>query len=68
MRIILSPAKKMKEDLDTLAYMGLPEFLDQTEEILAWLRSRTQEELKRLWVCNDRKSWGRTLNVWPTWI
>ena len=54
MRIILSPAKKMKEDPDTLAYMGLPEFLDQTEEILAWLRSRTQEELKRLWVCNDR--------------
>ena len=39
MRIILSPAKKMKEDPDTLAYMGLPEFLDQTEEILAWLRS-----------------------------
>ena len=54
MRIILSPAKKMKEDPETLAYMGLPEFLDQTEEILAWLRSRTQEELKRLWVCNDR--------------
>ena len=54
MRIILSPAKKMKEDPDTLAYMGLPEFLDQTEEILAWLRSRTQEELKRLWVCNER--------------
>lgn len=54
MRIILSPAKKMKEDPDTLAYMGLPEFLDQTEEILSWLRSRTQEELKRLWVCNDR--------------
>ena len=54
MRIILSPAKKMKEDPDTLAYIGLPEFLDQTEEILAWLRSRTQEELKRLWVCNDR--------------
>ena len=54
MRIILSPAKKMKEDPDTLAYMGLPEFLDQTEEILEWLRSGTQEELKRLWACNDR--------------
>lgn len=54
MRIILSPAKKMNEDQDTLAYMGLPGFLDQTEEILAWLKSKTQEELKRLWACNDR--------------
>ncbi len=54
MRIILSPAKKMNEDPDTLACMGLPGFLDQTEEILDWLRSRTQEELKKLWACNDR--------------
>ena len=54
MKIILSPAKKMNMDLDRLAPSGLPDFLDQTEEILAWLRDRSYEELKTLWKCNDK--------------
>ena len=54
MRIILSPAKKMNEALDSLEPLGLPEYLDQTEVILDWLRQRSQPELQKLWKCNDR--------------
>lgn len=54
MKIILSPAKKMKTDLDSLAPSGAPEFLSQAEEILGWLRGQSQEALKSLWRCNDR--------------
>ena len=54
MKIILSPAKKMNVNLDILEYNRLPEFLEQTEEILAWLKSKTHEELQKLWGCNDK--------------
>ena len=54
MKIILSPAKKMKEDLESLAPLGLPALLGRTEELLSWLRSKSHEELKKLWGCNDK--------------
>ena len=54
MKIILSPAKKMTSDLDNLEPLGLPEFLDQASDILDWLKKQSQEELKRLWKCNDK--------------
>lgn len=54
MKIILSPAKKMNMVPDRLAPSGLPDFLDQSEEILVWLRDRSYEELKTLWKCNDK--------------
>ena len=54
MKIILSPAKKMNIDLDSLAYVDLPEYLQQTEEIVCWLKSKSHEELKKLWGCNDK--------------
>lgn len=54
MKIILSPAKKMKVCQDMLPYVSLPVFPRQTEQILAWLRERSAEELKILWKCSDR--------------
>ena len=54
MKIILSPAKKMNTDLDTLDYIALPEYLSQTEEILHWLQVKSYVELKELWQCNDK--------------
>ena len=54
MKIILSPAKKMNVVSDLLAPQGMPAFLDQTEEILAWLRTKSYGELKKLWGCNDK--------------
>ena len=54
MKIILSPAKKMNVDTDSLRYMNLPEYLDQAGEILKWLQSKSYTQLKRLWECNDK--------------
>lgn len=53
MKIILSPAKKMNEDLDTLEPLGLPEYIAQSEEILAWLREQSPGHLQKMWKCND---------------
>lgn len=53
MRILLSPAKKMRRDPDSLPTASLPEFLSRTEEILDFLRAMTPEQLQSLWGCND---------------
>ena len=53
MRLILSPAKKMRVDTDTLAPTSLPEFLPMTGRILERLRELSYQELKRLWQCSD---------------
>ena len=54
MKIILSPAKKMITDTDSIEPIGLPEFIDKTTEILSWLRDKSKEELKAVWKCNDK--------------
>lgn len=54
MKIILSPAKKMRVDRDTMPVRELPELLNKTERMLDWLRSRTGEELQKLWGCSDK--------------
>ena len=54
MKIILSPAKKMIRDIDSIEPVGLPEFIDQTTEILNWLKDKSKEELKTIWKCNDK--------------
>lgn len=54
MKIILSPAKKMNMDIETLEPGGLPVFLGKTEVILEWLRSRSFVELKTLWGCSEK--------------
>ena len=54
MKIILSPAKKMKVNTDFLSKTGEPVFLDDTKEILAWLKGKNREELKEIWKCNDK--------------
>ena len=54
MQIILSPAKKMITDTDSIAPVGLPGFLDKTTKILSWLQSKSKEELKAVWKCRRR--------------
>ena len=54
MRIIISPAKKMKVDTDSFPCRDLPEFLSNTEEICRTLQGMSCEELKKLWKCNDQ--------------
>ena len=54
MRIIISPAKKMNVDTDSLPVRDLPAFLERTEEIYRELQSKSPEELQKLWKCNDQ--------------
>ena len=54
MKIILSPAKKMNVDTDKVEVLSKPVCLDKTEVILTWLRSKSRDELKKLWGCNDK--------------
>ena len=54
MRIIISPAKKMNVDTDTLAPEGMPAFLEEAEQLMEWMRRLSFEEAKALWKCNDR--------------
>ena len=53
MRIIISPAKKMKVDTDSFPYQDLPKFLFRTEQLAKILQSMSDTELKKLWKCND---------------
>ena len=54
MKIILSPAKKMITDTDSIEPVALLEFIDKTTELLSWLKDKSKEELKAIWKCNDK--------------
>ena len=54
MKIIISPAKKMKTDIDTLEPRTMPVFLKEAKVLLEWLGKLSYEEAKRLWNCNDK--------------
>lgn len=54
MKIILSPAKKMKTDTDSLPIGGLPELLPRTEIVLGWMKQLSDSELQTLWNCSDK--------------
>lgn len=53
MKIIFSPAKKMKVDTESMPFCSLPMFSERAEEIFTWLKERNYEELKRIWECSD---------------
>ena len=53
MRIIISPAKKMRVDTDSLPWRELPLFLSKTKLIAQTLQKMEYDELKRIWKCND---------------
>ena len=54
MKIIISPAKKMKVNTDTLEVRALPVYLHEAEYLQKHLSERSYEELKSLWKCNDQ--------------
>lgn len=53
MRIIISPAKKMRTDTDSFACTELPVFLERTQRLKEWISGLTYEQQKALWACND---------------
>lgn len=54
MRIIISPAKKMKTDTDSLDYHNFPQFIKKAEILLEFLKELSYEEAKLIWNCNDK--------------
>ena len=48
MRIIISPAKKMKVDTDSFLCRDFPKFLSDTEEICRKLQEMSYDDLKKL--------------------
>ena len=62
MRIILSPAKQMREEGDTLAPAGLPQYLAEAGQLADYLRGLSLEELRALMGCNEKiaaLNWAR---------
>ena len=53
MKLIISPAKKMRMDTDTLPWNSLPHFMDKAESLYSKLQSMSYRELKELWRCSD---------------
>ena len=53
MKIIISPAKKMKVDADSWISSTKPYFIDDAKKIIDELRKLKYEDLKELWACSD---------------
>ena len=53
MKIIISPAKKMRSEFDDLPWEQLPKFHGRAQVILDHLRSHDTIELQKIWQCND---------------
>lgn len=53
MKIIISPAKKMRVDTHTLPWLDLPAFLPDTEHLCKTMQGMSGQELKELWKCNQ---------------
>ena len=66
MRIIISPAKKMNVDTDSLPQQGLPVFLSKTKILLQELQNKDLPELKNFggavtnWHRQALSSFGRS--------
>ncbi len=54
MNIILSPAKTMKMDTDTMLCRSVPVFLEEAKAIHSRLKQQSYEEIKKIWNCSDR--------------
>lgn len=54
MRIIISPAKKMNADTDSLPWQDLPVFLEKTEQLYQAMQAQPYDALKKIWKCNDQ--------------
>lgn len=52
LKMIISPAKKMKEK-EILAATGQPRYLEETKKLLAVMQTMSEKELQTLWKCND---------------
>lgn len=54
MKIMISPAKKMNIDTDTLEVRQLPRFLEEAKQLRAQIQELDYAQAKALWKCNDK--------------
>lgn len=54
MRIIISPAKKMITDTDSLAFYHTPKFIENTKILLDYMKTLSYDQLKSIWKYNDK--------------
>lgn len=54
MKIIVSPAKTMNVDHETMSVKTMPYFMSQANELKNYMRSLSYEELKKLLSCSDK--------------
>lgn len=54
MRVIISPAKKMRVDTDTFVCNDLPPLLPKAGVLMEYIQGLSWTEQKALWACNDR--------------
>ena len=54
MRIIISPAKKMKIDNDVFTHRQMPILLQESQILSDYLQTLTYDELKSIWKCSDK--------------
>ncbi|MCI6640942.1 MAG: peroxide stress protein YaaA [Pygmaiobacter massiliensis] len=54
MQIIISPAKKMVQDTDSLPWQDLPYFIKKSCRIAQCLQQMDQKSLQKLWRCSDK--------------
>ena len=53
MKLLISPAKKMRVEADFLPPQSQPPFLEKSAQLLEYLRGLSLSELKRLLACNE---------------
>ena len=53
MKLLISPAKKMRVEADFLPPQSQPPFLKKSAQLLEYLRGLSLSELKRLLACNE---------------
>lgn len=54
MKIIISPAKKMRDDSDTLPATALPCFVREAAQLADTMRAMAPAALQKLWQCSDK--------------
>lgn len=54
MKIIVSPAKKMREDPETMPVAQTPFFLDRAKALADWIGGLSFAQQKALWACNEK--------------
>lgn len=54
MKIIISPAKNMRNDISFSQKLDTPIFINKTSEIFNILKELSKDELTKLWKCNSK--------------